>query len=84
MFRDFHCLLVEDCMAEPIGADLPRSNHEALRQAALGAATREETGRSSCLVRRERTRSGERVQAGLGGGGVVGGLRQPRCQWAYR
>jgi ureidoacrylate peracid hydrolase len=29
MFRDYHCLLVGDCMAEPIGADLPRSNHEA-------------------------------------------------------
>ena len=29
MFRDFHCLVVEDCVAEPIGADLPRSNHEA-------------------------------------------------------
>jgi len=29
MFRDYHCLLVEDCMAEPIGADLPRSNHDA-------------------------------------------------------
>ena len=29
MFRDFQCLIVEDCVAEPIGADLPRSNHEA-------------------------------------------------------
>ena len=29
MFRDFHCLVVEDCVAEPIGAGLPRSNHEA-------------------------------------------------------
>lgn len=29
MFRDYHCLLVEDCMAEPIGADLLRSNHDA-------------------------------------------------------
>ncbi len=29
MFRDFHCLVVEDCVAEPIGADLSRSNHEA-------------------------------------------------------
>lgn len=29
MFRDYHCLLVEDCMAEPIGVDLPRSNHDA-------------------------------------------------------
>ena len=28
MFRDFQCLLVEDCVAEPVGADLPRSNHE--------------------------------------------------------
>lgn len=29
MFRDYTCLLLEDCMAEPVGADLPRSNHEA-------------------------------------------------------
>jgi ureidoacrylate peracid hydrolase len=28
-FRDFHCLVVEDCVAEPIGADLSRSNQEA-------------------------------------------------------
>ena len=28
MFRDYHCLLLEDCTAEPIGADLPRSNHD--------------------------------------------------------
>jgi ureidoacrylate peracid hydrolase len=29
MFRDYSCLLLADCAAEPIGADLPRSNHEA-------------------------------------------------------
>jgi ureidoacrylate peracid hydrolase len=29
MFRDYHCLLVEDCMAEPIGAESSRSNHDA-------------------------------------------------------
>jgi len=29
MFRDYTCLLLTDCTAEPIGADLPRSNHEA-------------------------------------------------------
>jgi ureidoacrylate peracid hydrolase len=29
MFRDFHCLVMEDCTAEPIGADLARSNHDA-------------------------------------------------------
>lgn len=28
MFRDFHCLVLEDCTAEPIGATLARSNHE--------------------------------------------------------
>jgi ureidoacrylate peracid hydrolase len=27
--RDFHCLVVEDCVAEPIGAQLERTNHEA-------------------------------------------------------
>ena len=29
MFRDYTCVVLEDCTAEPIGADLPRSNHEA-------------------------------------------------------
>jgi ureidoacrylate peracid hydrolase len=29
MFRDYQCLLLEDCTAEPIGNGLPRSNHEA-------------------------------------------------------
>ena len=29
MFRDFHCLVLEDCTAEPIGATLARSNHSA-------------------------------------------------------
>lgn len=29
MARDFHCLVLEDCVAEPIGADLKRSNHDA-------------------------------------------------------
>jgi ureidoacrylate peracid hydrolase len=29
MFRDYSCLLLKDCTAEPVGNDLPRSNHEA-------------------------------------------------------
>ena len=29
MFRDYSCVLLEDCTAEPVGADLPRTNHEA-------------------------------------------------------
>lgn len=29
MFRDYQCILLADCMGEPIGNDLPRSNHEA-------------------------------------------------------
>ena len=28
-FRDYRCVVLEDCMAEPIGADFPRSNHDA-------------------------------------------------------
>lgn len=28
-FRDYRCILLADCTAEPIGADLPRSNYEA-------------------------------------------------------
>jgi ureidoacrylate peracid hydrolase len=27
-FRDYRCLVVEDCTAEPIGADATRTNHE--------------------------------------------------------
>jgi ureidoacrylate peracid hydrolase len=29
MYRDYHCLVVEDCVAEPIGHDRPVSNHDA-------------------------------------------------------
>lgn len=29
MFRDYSCAVLSDCTAEPIGNDLPRSNHEA-------------------------------------------------------
>ena len=29
MFRDYHCVLLEDCTAEPIGFNNSRSNHEA-------------------------------------------------------
>jgi ureidoacrylate peracid hydrolase len=29
MFRDYHCLLLEDCTAEAIGAGTARTNHEA-------------------------------------------------------
>ena len=27
--RDYYCLVIEDCTAEPIGQGLPRTNHEA-------------------------------------------------------
>ena len=29
VFRDLHCVVLEDCTAEPIAYDAPRSNHEA-------------------------------------------------------
>jgi ureidoacrylate peracid hydrolase len=29
MYRDYTSIVLEDCTAEPIGADLPRTNHEA-------------------------------------------------------
>ena len=29
MFRDYLCVLLQDCMSEPIGHDLQRSNHDA-------------------------------------------------------
>src|SRR5204863_419424 len=28
-YRDYHCILLEDCAAEPMGRNLSRSNHEA-------------------------------------------------------
>ena len=28
-YRDYRCLLLEDCTAEPIGSDLPQTNHDA-------------------------------------------------------
>ena len=28
-FRDYHCVVLEDCTAEPMGANLSRSNHDA-------------------------------------------------------
>lgn len=33
MFRDYLCVLLDDCMSEPMGYGLPRSNHEATLQA---------------------------------------------------
>jgi ureidoacrylate peracid hydrolase len=39
MFRDYSCVLLADCMSEPIGAGLPRSNHDAsllIAEALLG------------------------------------------------
>jgi nicotinamidase-related amidase len=39
MFRDYRCVLLADCAAEPIGQEFPRSNHEAsllVIQAVLG------------------------------------------------
>jgi len=29
MYRNYHCIVLEDCTAEPIGEGLPRSNKEA-------------------------------------------------------
>src|SRR5437660_11946983 len=29
MFRDYKCILLADCAAEPIGQNFPRSNHAA-------------------------------------------------------
>jgi len=29
MFRDYSCILLTDCMSEPVGFDFPRSNHDA-------------------------------------------------------
>jgi ureidoacrylate peracid hydrolase len=29
MFRDYSCVLLADCMSEPLGDGLPRSNHDA-------------------------------------------------------
>lgn len=31
-FRDYHCVMLRDCMAEPLGSDQERTNHEATLQ----------------------------------------------------
>jgi nicotinamidase-related amidase len=44
-FRDYRCLLIQDCTAEPIGSDLTRSNHEAtilLARTVFGAVSTSE------------------------------------------
>ena len=43
MFRDYACVLLADCSAEPIGSKLPRTNHDAsllLVEAAFGSVSR--------------------------------------------
>ena len=46
MFRDYACVLLSDCMAEPIGQDFSRSNHDAtllLIQALFGWVSESDT-----------------------------------------
>jgi ureidoacrylate peracid hydrolase len=38
MFRDYLCVLLADCMSEPIGHGLPRSNHDAFAPERRGVA----------------------------------------------
>ena len=55
MFRDYSCVLLEDCTAEPIGQELPRSNHDAsllLIQTMLGWVSNSEEFVRACIARR--------------------------------
>src|SRR5207244_6055031 len=55
MFRDYTCVLLEDCTAEPIGQELPRSNHDAsllLIQTMLGWVSNSEEFVRACIARR--------------------------------
>lgn len=67
MFRDFHCVVLEDCTAEPIGADLPRSNHEAslLVLELLFASISDATAVTAALGRRpaDESRPRQRIRA---------------------
>ncbi len=54
MFRDYRCILLADCVAEPIGSELPRSNHEAsvlTIQTALGWVSDSERFESALQAR---------------------------------
>jgi ureidoacrylate peracid hydrolase len=55
MFRDYRCVLLADCAGEPIGSELPRTNHEAsvlTIQTVLGWVSGSERFESALLARR--------------------------------
>jgi ureidoacrylate peracid hydrolase len=55
MFRDYRCILLADCVAEPIGSELQRSNHEAsvlTIQTVLGWVSDSERFESALQARR--------------------------------
>lgn len=54
MFRDYHCILVTDCMAEPIGAAMPYTCHDAsllVAQVLFGSTTDSERLLAAFAVR---------------------------------
>ena len=56
MFRDYRCVLLADCVGEPIGSELPRSNHEAsvlIIQTVLGWVSDSERFESALQARRK-------------------------------
>jgi ureidoacrylate peracid hydrolase len=56
MFRDYRCVLLADCAGEPIGSELPRSNHEAsvlTIQTVLGWVSDSERFESALQARRQ-------------------------------
>src|ERR1700757_2779192 len=58
MFRHYLCVMLSDCMSEPIGHDLPRTNHEASllnTEVLLGWVS--DLGNSSTLFRGEHSAS---------------------------
>ena len=55
MFRDYRCVLLSDCADEPIGTELPRSNHEASAltiQTVFGWVSDSERFEAALLARR--------------------------------
>jgi ureidoacrylate peracid hydrolase len=55
MFREYRCVLLADCAGEPMGSELPRSNHEAsvlTIQTVLGWVSGSERFESALLARR--------------------------------
>jgi ureidoacrylate peracid hydrolase len=72
MYRDYTCIVLEDCTAEPIGADLPRSNH-ARRCSQFRRSTAGRPAPASCAMRSRVTPSSSEFSVWLATNDTKGG-----------